>query len=187
VGDDDGGSAGAQVGEGGLDGGFAFGVQRAGSFVEQQHAGVAQQGAGEGDALALAAGESAALLADEGFEAEGEFVDEVRGGGGFGGGPDCCVGGAGAAHADVGGDGVVEQQAILADIGEGVAQGGEGDIAQVRAVEADGAGGDVLQAGDEGEGGGFAGAGGADEGDGLAGEGFETEIAEAETSVRIDE
>ena len=70
----------------------------------------------------------------------------------LGGGVQVCVGGVGAAHADVGGDGVVEQQGVLADIGDGLAQAGDGDGAEVSAVERDGAGTDVVQAGDEGEG-----------------------------------
>ena len=54
--DHDRGAALAQPGKCGLHGGLVLGVERAGRFVEQQDARVAQQGAGERDPLALAAG-----------------------------------------------------------------------------------------------------------------------------------
>ena len=41
VGDDDGGASGAEPGEGGLDGGLAFGVEGGGRFIEEQDARVA--------------------------------------------------------------------------------------------------------------------------------------------------
>ena len=43
--------------------------------------------------------------------------------------------GAGPAHADIGAHGVVEQQRVLADIGDGVAQAGQGDVADIGAVD----------------------------------------------------
>jgi hypothetical protein len=57
--DGDGGSALGQGVEGLLDGPFGFGVQSAGGLVEDEYARVAQQGAGDGDALFLSAGEAA--------------------------------------------------------------------------------------------------------------------------------
>src|SRR5208283_5553937 len=66
VGDDQAGAAGRQLVERLLHAAFAEGVERAGGFVEQQDGRVAQDGAGDSDALALAAGEefSAALAAE---------------------------------------------------------------------------------------------------------------------------
>src|SRR6185437_2685251 len=121
VGDDDGGAAFAQVGQGELHRDLALRIERAGGLVEQQDARVAQQGAGQGDALALAPRQALAAGADRGFVAQRQGGDEVGGGGGAGGGFDLRLGGVGAAHADVGGDRVVEQQGVLADIGDGVA------------------------------------------------------------------
>ncbi len=66
VGDDDGGPAFAQCRECGLDRGFAFGIECRGGFIEEEDARVAQDGAGEGDALALAAGEALAVYPDAG-------------------------------------------------------------------------------------------------------------------------
>ena len=84
MGDDDGGAATAEAGERLLHQRLAFGVQRAGGFIEQQDAGVAEQGAGQSDALALATGEALTAGADAGGEAFRQVGDEA-GGGGFGG------------------------------------------------------------------------------------------------------
>ena len=48
---------------------LALGVERAGRLVEQQDRRVAQDGAGDGDALALAAGQRHAALAEQGVVA----------------------------------------------------------------------------------------------------------------------
>ena len=58
-----------QVGERGGDLGLAFGVERRGRLVEQQQRRVAQNGARDGDALALAARQRDAALADRRVEA----------------------------------------------------------------------------------------------------------------------
>ena len=55
--------------EAGLDQGFGLGVERAGGFVEDEDAGVGEDGAGDGETLALAAGELDAALADDGVVA----------------------------------------------------------------------------------------------------------------------
>ena len=52
---------------------FAFGVERAGRLVEDQDGRVLEQRAGDGDALALAAGDFDAPLADEGRVAFGKL------------------------------------------------------------------------------------------------------------------
>ena len=54
-----------------VDEGFAFGVEGGSCFVENQDIGIFEQGAGDGDALFLAARELGAAGADEGFEAFG--------------------------------------------------------------------------------------------------------------------
>ena len=50
VGDDEAGALGGEVGEGRGDLGLALGVDHAGGFVKDQDGGVAQDGAGDGDA-----------------------------------------------------------------------------------------------------------------------------------------
>src|SRR5437868_6688343 len=67
-----------------LDQPLAFGVERRGRLVEQQDRRLAQQGAGDGDALALATREARAVLAEEGVEALGQFAQEALGIGGAG-------------------------------------------------------------------------------------------------------
>lgn len=67
-----------------LDDAFRFVVQRTGGFVEDENARVGDQRAGDGDTLALAAGQCAALLADQGVVTFGQFEDEVVGAGQFG-------------------------------------------------------------------------------------------------------
>ncbi len=53
----------------GLNQAFAFGVEGTGGFVEQQYGQVSQDGAGDGDALALSAGQADAAFTEEGIEA----------------------------------------------------------------------------------------------------------------------
>ena len=60
-----------QLGEGLVDEGFGFGVEGGGRFVEDQDVGVFEQGAGDGDALLLAAGELGAAGAGGGVETFG--------------------------------------------------------------------------------------------------------------------
>jgi hypothetical protein len=60
-----------------LDQPFAFGVERARRFVEQQDRRIAQQRAGNGDALALAARKPRAVFAQEGVEPIGQFAQEA--------------------------------------------------------------------------------------------------------------
>ena len=69
VGDDKRGAAHHQVGQRGLHQPFIFRIQRAGGFVQQQKRRVAQDGTGNRQALALAAGQSHAALAHQGIEA----------------------------------------------------------------------------------------------------------------------
>ena len=66
--DDDGGAAHHQIGQPGLHQPFILGIQRAGRLVQQQQRRIAQDGAGDRQALALAAGQRHAALADQGVE-----------------------------------------------------------------------------------------------------------------------
>ena len=52
-----------------LDEPLGLGVERAGGLVEDQDRGVAEDGAGDGESLALAAGEVRAAFADDGVVA----------------------------------------------------------------------------------------------------------------------
>ena len=74
-----------------LDLALGRGVDRRGGVVEDQDARVGQQRAGDRQALALAAGERQAALADAGVVAVGQALDELVGLGAAGGGHDLLV------------------------------------------------------------------------------------------------
>ena len=68
-------SAGAEGVEAVLDKGFAFAVEAGGGFVEDEQSRIREDSAGDGDALALTAGELDAPLTDNGLVAVVEAVD----------------------------------------------------------------------------------------------------------------
>ena len=158
VGDDEGGAADHELVEAGLNHGLGLGIERAGGFVEDEDAGLGEQGAGDGEALALAAGELDATLADDGVvglrEAQGELVDAGRGAGA----DELVFGGIGAGEEDVLTDGAVEEEGVLKDDAELGAIAVEVDCGEVFAVDGDTAGGGVVEGADQADDGGFAGA-----------------------------
>ncbi len=101
---------------------FALGVECGGCLVEQQHRCVLQDGAGDGDALALAAGERDAALADLGVVALVQPRDEFVGLGGNGCGADLFAGRVRAAEGDVVMDRGGEDGDVLRDDGHALAQ-----------------------------------------------------------------
>ena len=118
VGDDEGGAALHEEVEAVLDHGFGLGVEGAGGFVEDEDARVGENGAGDGDALALAAGELDAALADDGVVAFGEALGELVDAGDAAGFHELLLGGVGAGEADVFADGAVEEEGLLEDDAE---------------------------------------------------------------------
>ena len=101
VGDRDRGPALRQLVERGLHRPLGLGVQRAGGLVEDEHGRVAQDRAGDRDALLLAAREAVAALADDGVVALGQRGDQVVDASGAGGRLDLLVGGVGTREAQV--------------------------------------------------------------------------------------
>ena len=101
MGDNEGGAVGGELFQRILDEGLAFRIKGAGCFIEQQDGGIAQNGAGDGDALALAAGQGDAALAHFSVKALGKLfgklVNTGRNSGGHGG----FAGRVGRAEADV--------------------------------------------------------------------------------------
>ena len=138
-------------------------VAGAGRVVQDQQPGPAREGAGQGDALALPAGERSSALPQLGVEAVGQGVDEALGLGHAQRPADRRLVDV-LAEGDVLAHGVVEDEGLLEhqrDIrGQGVGREG----AQVGAVHGDGALVGVHEPGGEQGEGGFAGAGGADDG-----------------------
>src|SRR5437588_4584260 len=108
VGDDDGGAPGHESAQRGQQALAGLGVQACGGLVQQQDRRVTDQGAGDGDALALPAGQQPAALSDAGVIALGQRGDEVVRVGVDRGGDQLVVGGLGASGADVVGDGAIK-------------------------------------------------------------------------------
>ena len=80
---------------------FDLGVDGTGGVVEEEDPRVAEQCPGEGDPLALAAGQRESPLADHRVVAVGSALDESCAPARAGGGLDLVVGGVGAAEGDV--------------------------------------------------------------------------------------
>ena len=104
VGDDDRRAAGEQPPQAGLDARLGVDVDVGGGLVEDEDPRVGDEGAGEGDELALAGGELDAALADLGVVALLERADEGVGADGAGGGADLVDGRVRPAEGDVLGD-----------------------------------------------------------------------------------
>ncbi len=81
MGDDEGRAAGHRLRQAGPDLGLGPRVDRGGGVVEDEDAGVGEQGAGDRDPLALAAREGEAALADDGVVAARQVADELVGAG----------------------------------------------------------------------------------------------------------
>jgi hypothetical protein len=117
--DDEDGASLHQLPRGLFEQGFGLWVETGGGFVEDKERRVPEEGAGEGEALRLSAGETRAAFADDGLVFFGERLDEIvqargpRGRGHFG------IGRVRFSEADVGGEGVVENVRALGDPGDG--------------------------------------------------------------------
>ena len=163
---------------------LALVVERARGFVEDEDARIEDEGARDGDALPLAAGEEAAALADEGVVLLREFLDEGVGAGEVRGGGDLFVGGVGAGDLDVLLDGAAEEHAVLEDDADLAAEPGWLYLRDVDAVDEDAAALGEVEALDELGEGGFAGAGAADDADLGARRDAEAEAFEDVAAVR---
>ena len=146
VGDHEDGPCTGKAREGFLDFCFAFGVEGGGGLVQQQDRRIAQDGAGERDALALAAGEVSAHLAGGRVIAAWHREDELMRVGGSGGRLDFGAAGVKAPKRDVAGDRVVKQRRVLRDERHVAAQALAGHVAHIETVDTDAAGRVVVEA-----------------------------------------
>ncbi len=139
MGDHQGGAVLRQFLQRGLHGALGFGVERGGGLVEQQQRRIAQDGPRDGQALALAARQAHALLAEKGGEALGQGVEEFQRIGGARRLPHVLVRSVGPAIADIVPGRGGEDHRILRHQPDLPADVGRIGVAQIDAVEADGA------------------------------------------------
>ena len=118
MGDDQHGLALKKTGEGPLDLRLVLHIQRCGGFVQQDDGRVLQERPGDGDPLTLAAGELAAVFADDSSVSLGQLQRELIAVGQPCGRQDLVVRGVLFADADVLQDAVVEQRHVLKHDGE---------------------------------------------------------------------
>ncbi len=120
-----------------LHGPLAFGIECRGRLVQQQDRRVAQDGAGDGDALLLPAGQHDATFAHEGIVALRQGAQEIMRGSGAGGRDHLGLGRLGAAKADVLGGGGGKDHRVLRDHRDGPAEVGAGEGRDIHAVDGD--------------------------------------------------
>lgn len=178
--DDDDGVVSHEAIDVGLNEALGFGIQGGGGFIKDENGGIAEDGSGDGDALALSTRESRAAFAQHGLIALREGHDEVVGIGAFGGGLDLLLGGLRTAIGDVGCNGIGKEEGLLEDEANVGAQGCDGAIADIGAIDADGAAGDIEEAQKEANEGGFSASGGAYDGQALSGRDAQVEVGEDE-------
>src|SRR5918995_4951330 len=159
--------------QGFLDLRLALAVEARHRLVQDQDGGVADDGPGDGYPLALPSGESVAPLADDGLVPIFEVHDEVVGVGCFGGPDNLLRGGVQLAVGDVLLDGGAEQDRVLEDDPDLLAQGLELEVLYVSPIDPDGAASGLVQAEDQAGQGRLAGSRSADQRHPLAGKDVE--------------
>jgi len=133
-------------------------------FVQCQDAWIAQESAGDGDALALTAREPGAPFADVAGVAIRQATDEFMSVGQFGGGHDLVVSRAGPAHSDIVRDASSEQYRLLGHQANLLTQTLQVELLEVVAVDFDGAFLRIVKTSQQVDQGGLAGPVGSDDG-----------------------
>ena len=118
---------------------FRLAVETGRGFVEKQDGWIADQGAGDGDALPLPAGKATSGLADIGRVTIRHVDDELVDPGGGGGLDDLVVVGVGLAVGDVLAHGALEQDAVLGHVAHPLGELGARELGDVGAIEKDAA------------------------------------------------
>ncbi len=153
-------------------------VEGGGRLVEDQDRGVLEDGAGDRDPLAFAAGELRPLLADQRVVAHRQAHDEIVGVRGLRGGGDLLLRLHDVAVGDVVPDRVVEEDRLLGHDRDLSPERLDGDVADVTAVDRDRPFRHVVKAGDQVDKRCLSPAAHADEGDHLAGADSEIDVPE---------
>src|SRR5690606_15810226 len=146
VGDRNGGTVAGDPLERSLDRRFGLVVHRAGRFVEDQDRRVLEDGAGNGDALALTSGQLLSALADDGVVSVREPADELLGFGQPSGTNDVLVTGAPAPVNDVLANGTMEEEDVLTDQADGAPEVIQAQLGDRDTIDRDGAFLDLVQA-----------------------------------------
>ena len=139
VGDDEGGAVFHEPLQTFHDQRLGLGVQGRGGLVQDEDRRVLEQGPGYGQTLALAAGQVGALFAQDGVVAAGQAFDELMGIGEPGRGDHFLATGLLLAVGDVVVDAHGKELGFLEHDGDVVAQAFDRHIAQILAVDTDGA------------------------------------------------
>ena len=116
---------------------FALDVQAGHRLIQNQDGGIANEGAGDGDALLLSAGESRAAFADDRVITIFQFADELVGIGGPGRRPNLLLAGLRFAVGNVFVDGRSEENGLLEDDADLSSQGFAPIMPDVHAVNTD--------------------------------------------------
>ena len=162
-------------------------IQRGKSVVEHQYGGPDQDCPGQRQPLTLTTGQAHALLSDPGLQSEGKVVDEVRSSDLDGPG-DLRVGGGivlGATQGEVLGYRHRKQRRILERDGHLPAKCVERQVANIDAVDADAALGDIVKSRQERGQDRFAGSGRTDQRQRLAGFDGEAHVAQHPAVIQI--
>ena len=175
-----------------LDRRLDFRVQRRGGLVHDQDRRILEQHAGNGDALALAAGELHAALADVGVEPGatlgiGKLGDELVGAGLANRFPEFLVAGAGAAVEQVVADRTVQQRGVLGDHADVGAQAFLAQRGDVLSVDQDAPALQVVQAQEQVDQGRLARARRPDQADLLAGADLQVEPGDDSAALSVVE
>lgn len=170
--DDKAGAVEHEIVEGLLNHVFGFGIKGAGGLVQNEQRRILEQGAGNGQALFLAAGKTHAAFSDGRFVPLGQLADEAVGIGGHGCGTHAIhvqLRGQVTPVSDVFGNGHVEQEGILRHHRYGTPQGRQRVLLERLAVQKDLAALRIIEAGDQVDERSLARAGRPHEGDALPG------------------
>ena len=188
MGDHERGAAAQQLFEALLDQAFAFAVQVAGGFVEDEDPGVGQDGSRDRKPLPLAAAQAHSALTDHGVVPVAQAFDEFGGVGCPGCLLDASARRPAVAVGDVLGDRAVEEKDVLLDDSQEATVALDLNLTEIHAVERDRAGGWVVESGDQVAERRLARSAPADQGDGFARLDFEVDVAEDLAGrSRIDE
>src|SRR5579864_3278557 len=152
-----------------LDQDLGSSVDVAGGLVQDQDAGVRQEGPGDGDQLLLPGGDVGGVFLEHRLVAVGKGANELVDVGGGGGGHDLLAGGPGPPVGDVVRDRSAEEPGVLKHHAEDAAYLVPGQVASVDPLDPDGSGVDLVEAHQEIDDSGLAGPGRAHYGDGLSG------------------